>query len=212
MVALLLWAMFNCNPPIAHCHPLLWGGGILVDHWSTISSLPSSIHRTPSISKLALLCSIHNKRIPDSKVHGANMGPIWGRQDPGGPHVGPMNFVIWDDSILLCDGFRHWFLVQTTEPSNICFKCLLNGWHHKYNYKKINIHKYKVKYNILSPVGTKDMTWTNDDYFQLHPWKQTLVKSWSKCSNFLGRKSISKCCWQYSSHFVLSIKCKSLIV
>ena len=32
---------------------------------------------------------------PDSKVHGANMGPIWGRQDPGGPHVGPMNFAIW---------------------------------------------------------------------------------------------------------------------
>ena len=33
--------------------------------------------------------------IPDSKVHGAYMGPIWGRQDPGGRHVGPMNFVIW---------------------------------------------------------------------------------------------------------------------
>ena len=33
--------------------------------------------------------------IPDSKIHGANMGPIWGRQDPGGPHVGPMNFAIW---------------------------------------------------------------------------------------------------------------------
>ena len=32
---------------------------------------------------------------PDSKVRGANMGPIWGRQDPGGPHVGPMNFAIW---------------------------------------------------------------------------------------------------------------------
>ena len=32
---------------------------------------------------------------PDSKVHGANMGPIWGRQDPGGPHVGPINFAIW---------------------------------------------------------------------------------------------------------------------
>ena len=24
------------------------------------------------------------------------MGSIWGRQDPGGPHVGPMNVVIWD--------------------------------------------------------------------------------------------------------------------
>ena len=25
-------------------------------------------------------------RFPDSKVHGACMGPTWGRQDPGGPH------------------------------------------------------------------------------------------------------------------------------
>ena len=24
------------------------------------------------------------------------MGPIWGRQDPGGPHAGPMNFAIWE--------------------------------------------------------------------------------------------------------------------
>ena len=23
------------------------------------------------------------------------MGPIWGRQVPGGSHVGPMNFAIW---------------------------------------------------------------------------------------------------------------------
>ena len=36
------------------------------------------------------------KKTPDSKVHGANMGPIWGWQDPGGPHVGPINFGIWD--------------------------------------------------------------------------------------------------------------------
>ena len=35
---------------------------------------------------------------PDSKVHGANTGPIWGRQDPGGPHVGPVNFAIWEAS------------------------------------------------------------------------------------------------------------------
>ena len=35
--------------------------------------------------------------IPDIKVHGANMGPIWGRQDPGGPHIGPMNFAICDE-------------------------------------------------------------------------------------------------------------------
>ena len=33
---------------------------------------------------------------PDSKVHGTNMGSTWGWQDPGGPHVGPMNFAIWE--------------------------------------------------------------------------------------------------------------------
>ena len=33
---------------------------------------------------------------PDSKFQGANIGPIWGRQDPGGPHVGPMNFATWE--------------------------------------------------------------------------------------------------------------------
>ena len=36
-----------------------------------------------------------NETYPDSKVHGANMGPIWGRQDPGGPHVGHVNLAIW---------------------------------------------------------------------------------------------------------------------
>ena len=41
------------------------------------------------------------QRTPDSKVHGANMRPIWGRQDPGGPHVGPMNFAIWDHSLTI---------------------------------------------------------------------------------------------------------------
>ena len=42
-----------------------------------------------------LLCMQKLNKDPDSKVHGANMGTIWGRQDPGGPHVGPMNFAIW---------------------------------------------------------------------------------------------------------------------
>ena len=37
------------------------------------------------------------KGATDSKVHWTNIGPIWGRQDPGGFHVGPMNFAIWED-------------------------------------------------------------------------------------------------------------------
>ena len=40
------------------------------------------------------------QRYPDSKVHGANMGPIWGRHNPGGSHVAPMNFAILGRSFI----------------------------------------------------------------------------------------------------------------
>ena len=41
---------------------------------------------------------IHSKTwtTPDSKVHGANMGPTWVLSAPDGPHVGPMNLAIRD--------------------------------------------------------------------------------------------------------------------
>ena len=37
---------------------------------------------------------LQNYTTPDSKVRGANMGPIWVLLAPDGPHVGPMNLVI----------------------------------------------------------------------------------------------------------------------
>ena len=59
-------------------------------------------HQCSWLIFMSLLCSVMScccndccHQYPDSKVHGANMGPIWGRQDPGGPHVGPMNLAIW---------------------------------------------------------------------------------------------------------------------
>ena len=43
---------------------------------------------------------VRNTRNPESNIHRANVRPIWGRQDPGGHHVGtmlaPMNFAIWE--------------------------------------------------------------------------------------------------------------------
>ena len=60
---------------------------------------------------------------PDSKVHGANMGPIWGRQDPGGPQVGPMNFAIgwiffqyWYGTNLQVQ-FLFWFFNESLIPT-----------------------------------------------------------------------------------------------
>ena len=68
---------------------------------------------------------IQRDNILDSKVHGANMGPIWGRQDPGGPHVGPMNFAIWD--MLGHLEFPLKFVVYT--PYCSVFDHLYNGLH-----------------------------------------------------------------------------------
>ena len=45
---------------------------------------------------------VSNAAFPDSKVHGPDIRHIWGRQDPGGSHVGPINFAIW--VIILING------------------------------------------------------------------------------------------------------------
>ena len=46
------------------------------------------------IDTVCLVDLVTNFNYPDSKVHGDNMGPILGRQDPDGPHVGHMNLAI----------------------------------------------------------------------------------------------------------------------
>ena len=49
----------------------------------------------PSMTQIGHLC-LNNSNVPDSKVHGANMGPTLVLSAPDGPHVGPMNLVIWE--------------------------------------------------------------------------------------------------------------------
>ena len=56
----------------------------------------------------------------DGKVHGASMGPIWGPQDTGGPHVGLMNFAIKDYKTWLINQTlpyqRYWQCMTTFQP------------------------------------------------------------------------------------------------
>ena len=54
--------------------------------------------------ELTVVCQVNasgkswtgNNTDPDSKIHGANMGPTWVLSAPDGPHVGPMNLAIRD--------------------------------------------------------------------------------------------------------------------
>ena len=59
--------------------------------WEKIQILDGSYNGLPTVCHQAIIWTN-----PDNKAHGANMGPIRGRQDTGGPHVGHMNFAIWE--------------------------------------------------------------------------------------------------------------------
>ena len=52
-------------------------------------------------------------RYPDSKFHGANLGPTWVLSAPDGPHVGPMNLAIWE-----C-------VSRVSSKSELCFTAIL---------------------------------------------------------------------------------------
>ena len=57
-----------------------------------VGSPSCEVNRDPAVSTARIP---KRATAPDSKVHGTNVGPIWGRHDPGGPHVGPMNLAVW---------------------------------------------------------------------------------------------------------------------
>ena len=76
------------------------------------------VYSVESVSTMYLVLMV---TFPDSKVHGANMGLSWGRQDPGGPHVGPMNLAIWV-LYLFCN---IWVFMCSTDPFKFRW---LNGY------------------------------------------------------------------------------------
>ena len=85
-----IYVSLGCNG-LKLCHMKQKKKFFLRVAWKFVGRLPSvQCMLMPWVSVLA----DHQEPCPDSMVHGANMGPIWGRQDPGGPHVGPMNLAI----------------------------------------------------------------------------------------------------------------------
>ena len=94
------WSMsINRHCPI-WVPPLLvisWMGMVQQQPWWQHMASFQSADLSWRICDMDTLTTFHSYQCPDTKVHGANMGPIWGRQDPGGPHVGPMNLDVWED-------------------------------------------------------------------------------------------------------------------
>ena len=76
-------------------------------------------------NKLLILiaCMTSFQDIPDSKVHGANMGPTWVLLAPDGPHVGPINLVIRD----VTDGQQHWLVLPVVFDC-VCSQLGIRQW------------------------------------------------------------------------------------
>ena len=87
-----------------------------------------------------MYCCINVYSFSGNKVYGANMGPTWGRQDPGGPHVGHMNFAIW---VYLSRNLISWPVVTNHVILSICNKInlLLIGMGQNENADTFKHHK-----------------------------------------------------------------------
>ena len=71
----------------------------------TLENNRLQIHKRLTINNPA--CKLCGVRLEKMTLIARFMGPIWGRQDPGGPPVGPMDFAIWGMvCILICDKNR----------------------------------------------------------------------------------------------------------
>ena len=77
---------------------------------------------------------------PDSKVHEAYMGPTWGREVPGVPHVGPMDTLSGNWLSFAVIGFGNGFdpvrRQQLSEP--VITNCQLDT--NNFNEMYVNVH------------------------------------------------------------------------
>ena len=85
MCKILLWS-FNRNSDDRHWQPTKFSSNLNHDGEETWNE--------PQISTAFFNWMMFQYKDPNNKVHGAYMGPTWGRQDPGWPHVGPVNLAI----------------------------------------------------------------------------------------------------------------------
>ena len=93
----ILWVCCVAGVCLTIIYP--YSQGFLHRHWGDLNVCPNASEAT--------LNNVWVETYPNSKLHWSDMGPIWGRQDPGGPHVGPINLAIWVTSTKHSAHFVH---------------------------------------------------------------------------------------------------------
>ena len=106
----------------------------------------------------------------------ANMGPIWRRQDPGGPHDGPVNFATWDGLVNIYQNGNSWC---DGRPTNTAFSLFMQT---RFWYGKICISKW-------SPT---------DAGHKSSPQKDNVMISWSSRLTHWGPNKWPSIYWRHS--------------
>ena len=126
-------------------------------------------------------CHLHRKN-PDNKVHGANMGPICGRQDPGGPHVGHMNFAIWKGIVTFAVGptktmeLKNMSLYSITFYVSLCHKVSVFGLVLSHNVWFMMQECFSFCFFLVVVV-----IFFSEEYNRTHSTCTTFLQSFHKC-------------------------------
>ena len=149
----LSFVWFSCIHVHAHIHFWLH---VLAKTRSIVSFAICHVNWEPSTRGKDSSSGINNggSSNPDSKIHGAIMGPNWGRQDPGWPHVGPMSLAIWGNiSERKWDGFHGYLHRSTILPRgevNICKEWIRFHYHGNLPYTQPMTIVF-IAHTIISP-------------------------------------------------------------
>ena len=150
--------------------------------------------------------SQYSEHVPDSKVHGANMGPTWVLSAPDGPHVGPMNLAIRDSRVNRTVRVLIRLYRMHIEYLGMLF------WHHNYQFNcffYINIPvggKTACVGEHFSRHGTFALTIKNpQDFPRLHQisehvFKISIAKEASKQYGNTYNFSVITLQWRHNGH------------
>ena len=111
--------MWICSIGIQICRQDSWSSVIDVWIWNHAPIIHVSVSSIMTARQSLIL---HN--YPIGKVCVANMGPIWGQQDPGGPHIGPMSRAIWVFLLVSTGECAQWTIRINVNIQKHWFSCV----------------------------------------------------------------------------------------
>ena len=136
--------------------------------------------------------------IPDSKVHGANMGPAWVLSAPDGPHVGPMNLAIRASAVKAATGV--WKIIP---PANRHFFWLGNQ-HIIFTYMSQHEKRSLTYYcwlrtpSAVSSVGRHKLRETYVIFAYQHNNNRIII--WKSVWIFTSFGTLRKIWWLFKDH------------